>query len=287
MTTFPSPRPVRLTGDFFLADVRIVASDRADCVVEIRPRNAARPGDQRAAEQTTVDFANDRLVIRSPRSRPSFLGIGRREMIEVTVALPTGSSLEGETMSGTLDTEGQLGDVQFTTGNGRVVVDRAASLVIRTGNGDIQAGEIAGRLDLDTGNGAARVRSVGGPAIIKTANGAVEVDASAGDLRVKTANGAVTVGRALGPVNAKTANGAIRVDEIVRGAIQLETAYGEIEIGIRQGTAAWLDVRSHYGRVRSDLGPDTGPSPAAETAEVRARTSYGEIIVRRPTGFYR
>jgi len=30
----------------------------------------------------------------------------------------------------------------------------------------------------------------------------------------------------------------------------LETAAGELEVGIREGTAAWLDVSSKYGRVR-------------------------------------
>jgi len=80
---------------------------------------------------------------------------------------------------------------------------------------------------------------------------------------------------------AKTANGNIRIGEVVNGAIVLETAAGELEIGIREGTAAWLDVSSQYGRVRNLLDETDSPEQSEATVEIRARTSYGDIKIHR------
>jgi hypothetical protein len=61
----------------------------------------------------------------------------------------------------------------------------------------------------------------------------------------------------------------------------LETSYGTVEAGVREGTAAWLDVQSGSGRVRNLLDATEGPEGAGETVEIRARTAYGDVVVRR------
>jgi len=95
------------------------------------------------------------------------------------------------------------------------------------------------------------------------------------------ANGNITIDRALAGVDAKTAFGSVRVGEVVRGSVVLETGFGELELGVREGTAAWLDASSQHGSVRSDLDAIDSPEQADETVEVRARTRYGDIVVRR------
>ncbi len=78
-------------------------------------------------------------------------------------------------------------------------------------------------------------------------------------------------------MTATTAHGTLRVGDVARGSVQLETATGAIEVGIRQGTAAWLDVSSGSGQVRNTLTtsdaperprtPSTSePAPATETS---------------------
>ena len=57
--------------------------------------------------------------------------------------------------------------------------------------------------------------------------------------------------------------------------------YGRLEIGIREGTAALLDVSSGFGRVENSLSASDGPQPSDETVQLRARTSYGDIVIRR------
>ena len=62
----------------------------------------------------------------------------------------------------------------------------------------------------------------------------------------------------------------------------LETKIGELEVGIREGSAAWLDVSSGHGRVHNALEAADAPAPSAETVRVRARTTIGDIVIGRP-----
>jgi hypothetical protein len=62
----------------------------------------------------------------------------------------------------------------------------------------------------------------------------------------------------------------------------LETAIGDLEVGVREGTAAWLDVSARAGTVHRSLEDSDAPEPSAETVEVRGRTSVGTITIRRP-----
>ena len=62
----------------------------------------------------------------------------------------------------------------------------------------------------------------------------------------------------------------------------LETHLGDLEVGIREGTAAWLDVRASAGNVHNGLDAADAPGPAADTVEVRARTTVGNVVIRRP-----
>ncbi len=50
----------------------------------------------------------------------------------------------------------------------------------------------------------------------------------------------------------------------------IETASGGLEIGVREGTAAWIDATTKFGRVHNDLTPADRPEPSAETVQVRA-----------------
>ena len=97
--------------------------------------------------------------------------------------------------------------------------------------------------------------------MIKNSNGDTWVGEVTGDLRVNAANGDISVDHADAGVTASTANGDVRVGEVVRGSATLETGFGEIEVGIREGTAAWLDVHTQFGRVHNDLDASDGPGP--------------------------
>ncbi len=100
-------------------------------------------------------------------------------------------------------------------------------------------------------------------------------------MKVKSANGDVTIDDAGRDVTAKTANGNIRLGRVARGAVAIETGSGALEIGIEEGTAAWIEATTKFGRLHNLLTPAENPAPSAETVQVRARTSFGDITITR------
>ena len=69
---------------------------------------------------------------------------------------------------------------------------------------------------------------------------------------------------------------------MARGSVLAETAIGELEIGIPDGTAAWLDVHTQFGHVRNELDAADAPAPPATRPSRCAPTPrFGDITIRR------
>ena len=280
MPTFETLEPISVTIALVVGDVRITASDRGDTTVVVSPNDSSKESDVRAAEQTRVEYSGGRLLIKAPKSWKQFTPFAGAESIDVAIELPAGSRVEGEGAVVDFRCDGRLGECRFTTGVGNIRLEETGPLHVGTSAGSITVDRVVGRAEV-TGSGALSIREIDGPTVIKNLNGATWLGQVKGDLRCNAANGDITVERALATVAAKTANGAVRIGEVVRGSIELATSYGELEVGIREGTAALLDVRSQFGSVRNSLAAAERPGPSDQTVEVRARTSFGDIVIRR------
>jgi len=284
MPTFNTLEPISVTVAIGVGDVRITASERSDTVVVVSPSDSSKGSDVKAAEQTRVEYSDGRLLIKSPRSWKQYTPFGGGESINVTIELPAGSRVDGEAAVADFSCAGRLGECRLTTGVGSIRLEETGPLQVSTSAGSVTVDRAVGRADV-TGSGQVRIREIDGPAVIKNLNGITWVGEVTGDLRCNAANGDITVDRAGAGVAAKTANGAVRIGEVVRGSVDLGTGYGELEVGIREGTAALLDVRSQFGSVRSSLAASDGPATTDQTVEVRARTSFGDIVIRRSRPF--
>ncbi len=60
MPTFATPEPISVRVTVGAGSVRLVAADRADTVVQVRPHDQTRESDVRAAEQLRVDLRDER-----------------------------------------------------------------------------------------------------------------------------------------------------------------------------------------------------------------------------------
>jgi hypothetical protein len=280
MPTFDTPEPIHLTIELSAGDARVTASERTDTVVAVRPMNAAAENDVRAAEQTRVEYRDGRLLIKTPKAR-NFGLFGKTASVEVTVALPAGSRVHGEGVAADFECTGQLGETRLKTSAGTLRVDGTGPLDLHTSAGAIAVGRVSGSAHLNSGTGRIQVSAVDGAAEVRNANGACWIGSVAGDLRVTTANGDIRVDRAGNGVQASTANGDIRIGEAVRGAVSIKTACGELEVGIPAGTAAYLDLNTLYGAVHNRLTETDAPAESEESVEVRARTSFGDIVIHR------
>ncbi|WP_455354432.1 DUF4097 family beta strand repeat-containing protein [Streptomyces sp. SYSU K217416] len=278
MPSFDTPEPISATAHVEAGSIQFTAGDRLDTVVEVRPRDPKRDQDVRAADQTEVTYVSGVLTVRTPKQR--YL-VGRTGTVDVTVELPTGSRVDMTGAWARVLGEGRLGEVRVKTSSGDVRLDTTGPLQLTASHGSITVDRIEGMAEITTSSGSLRVGIVDGPAVLKNSHGTTTVGTATGDLRVSGANGDIDIARAEGSVVATTAHGTLRVAEVACGTVQLETSYGAIEVGIREGTAAWLDVSSGNGQVRNTLATSETPEKTEDTVEVRARTRYGNIDVRR------
>ncbi|SCE89600.1 DUF4097 and DUF4098 domain-containing protein YvlB [Micromonospora viridifaciens] len=280
MPTFDTPEQIEAVVDIAVGDVRIAASDRDTTVVEVRPTDGTREADVQAAQQTRVEYGDGRLVVKAPRQK--VLGMfGKVGSIDVTIDLPTGSRVQGNASVGAFRCTGRLGECRLRTSAGDIHADHTGPLDLSTSAGAVEVTSVAGRAEVSTGSGRVRLGEIDGGAVVKNSNGDSWVGTVGGDLRVNAANGNISVDRAGAGVTAATANGDIRIGEVRHGPVSVKTAMGELEVGIHGGTAAFLDLHTTFGTVRNQIEPSDTPPQDERTVEVRARTSYGDIVIRR------
>lgn len=301
MPTFHTPEPVLVIVDMAAATIRVNASDRTDTVVEVRPSDEFNDTDVQAAQHTEIEYADGRLLVRaahqegasaadwglslgklveSPTTWARTLLLGAGGSVDVTIDLPAGSHLDIKTAAG-LRCRGPLGEVAFTSSYGDIRVEQAGRLRLKTTYGDISVTRSAGHAEVSTTHGDIRIGEIDGTAVVKNSHGDLRIGEITGELRLNTAHGDITVDRALAGVAVKTAYGSVRIDEVVSGAVVMETTGGGLDLGIRQGTAAWLDVSSKYGTVDVSLESSDGPGESDDVIEVRAHTAYGDIAIHR------
>ncbi|MEV0119225.1 DUF4097 family beta strand repeat-containing protein [Streptomyces sp. NPDC050844] len=279
MPSFDTPEPISVTAHVYAGSIQFTAADRVDTVVEVRPRDPKKDLDVRAADQTEVAYAGGALTVRTPKANL----LGRVGTVDVTVELPAGSDIDVFGAAARLLGEGRLGRVHVKTSAGDVRLDTTGPLQMKAAHGTITVDRVEGLADITSSTGNVRVGTVEGPAVLKNSHGTTTVGTVTGELRVSGANGSIDIARAESSVTGTSTNGVLRVAEVARGTVQLETSNGSIEIGIREGTAAWLDVNSNRGQVRNTLTASEAPAQTedTDTVKVHARTNWGNIDIRR------
>ena len=281
MPTFDTPEPISVTLEVGVGDIRIVASDRTDTIVDVRPSDPAKRSDVTAAEQTRVEYAKGRVLVKAPKGWRQWSFRGGGESIDVEIGVPAGSQVVGESGVAGLRCTGRIGECRYKVGVGDIRLEQAGLLDLKTGAGDITVERAVGDTQITTGSGAVVIGSIDGAAVVKNSNGDTRIEEVTGDARVKAANGRIFIDRANAAVTAKTANGDIRLGEVARGAVVAETAFGTVEVAVRDGVPAWLDLNTRFGNVQNDLEASDRPEPGEDAIDVRARTSFGDITVRR------
>ena len=262
MPVFDTPEPITAMVEISAGTVRLVASDRDDTVVEVRPRDESRSHDVKAAEQVRVDFNNGTLAVTSQRG----FSFPRRGAVVVDVALPEGSRLHASVASAQIRADGRYVDC-----------------TLASASGDLSVESVTGNIKAETASGAVNIDAVKGNAAIATASGDVTIGDLDGGVKFRAASGSLIVGRLHGNVNAQMASGDVTVTTAVNGGVSAQTSSGQLVVGIAEGTAAQLDLRTRSGEVRNSLAQSDGPADGDETLVVHARTGSGDIVVQRAT----
>ncbi|MFD7238537.1 DUF4097 family beta strand repeat-containing protein [Streptomyces syringium] len=218
MQKFATTAPVTAVLDIPAGRVQFIAADRADTVVEVRPANASKGSDVKAAEQTAVDYRDGVLRIEAAPAKNRILG--NSGSVEVTVQLPAGSRIEARTAAADFRGVGRLGDVAFEGAQGTVKIDEAASARLTLLAGDISVGRLGGSAEISTQKGDLHI-----------------AEAQRGTVTLRTEHGQISVGAARG----------------VSASLDAGTTYGRIHNALHNtdGAAAGLNIHATtaYGDV--------------------------------------
>ncbi|MEU1480808.1 DUF4097 family beta strand repeat-containing protein [Streptomyces sp. NPDC001668] len=216
MQKFDTTAPVTAVIDLPAGRVQVIAGDRADATVEVRPVDPARKRDTQAAERIEVDHRDGVLRIAAPTAKNQYFGPSGS--VEITVRLPAGSGVQAKAAAAEFRAVGRLGDIAFEGAHGPVKIDEAASLRLTVADGDVTVGRLTG------------------PATISTQRGDI------------TVNEAVT-----GRVELSTQKGDITLATAASAALDAGTSYGRIHNALKntEGTDAGLTVRAttSYGDI--------------------------------------
>ncbi|MFE6057918.1 DUF4097 family beta strand repeat-containing protein [Streptomyces sp. NPDC056431] len=218
MQKFATTAAITTVLDIPAGRIQLIAADRADATVDVRPANAAKGNDVKAAEEITVEFSDGVLRIAAAPAKNKTLGDSGS--VEVTVQLPAGSRVEAKTAAAELRGVGRLGDVTVEGAQGTVKLDETAGARLTLLAGDITVGRL------------------GGPAEISTKKGDLRIaEATQGTVELRTESGEIVVGAARGvsaTLNAGTAYGRVHnaltnTDGAAAGLhIHATTSYGDI-----------------------------------------------------------
>ncbi|WP_215449911.1 DUF4097 family beta strand repeat-containing protein [Streptomyces sp. ATCC 21386] len=214
MQKFETPAPISAVLNIPAGRVRLIAADRADTTVDVRPADAAKGRDVRAAERTTVDYRDGVLRIQAPPAKNELLGPSGS--LEVTVQLPAGSHVEAKAAAAEFRGVGRLGDVAIDGAHGQVKLDEAAS---------------------------ARLNILAGDALVGRLDGSADITSGKGDLRItEAAGGTVTLHTGYGEISVGAATGA-------SASLDAGTSYGRIHNSLRNsgGTGSRLDIHATTG----------------------------------------
>ncbi|NJP96801.1 DUF4097 domain-containing protein [Nonomuraea sp. FMUSA5-5] len=215
MPTFTTPAPITAVLHIPAGRVEFVATDRTGTTVQIQPANPAKARDVKAAEQTSVEYADGVLRVETA-IRNQYLG--STGSVAVTVELPAGSHVEARTAGSELRTVGRLGNVAFEGAYRRIELDELAGLRLTATDGDVEVGRLTGPAHITTARGDIQIaEAVRGTLVLATQSGDISVTAAAGvsaSLDAGTTHGRVT--------NALKNSGTVELD------IHATTSNGDI-----------------------------------------------------------
>jgi DUF4097 and DUF4098 domain-containing protein YvlB len=265
MKTFETTGPMSLVVRNAAGTIEIHSTDGAQTEVEVEPLRGDEAS-RRAAADTQVEMRGTGAdaVVSVEVPKPSSLSFKNAE-VQVIARVPHGSNVDATAASADVEGRGRFGSVR-----------------VKTASGDVDFDEAGGDATVKTASGDVSFTGIQGVAGVQTASGDVQVGRLGGTSKVQTASGDVHVGEALSSLRVQTASGDESVDAVSEGDVNLQSASGDLRIGVKHGSSLWIDAKSISGSTTSELEMVDGP-PDGETPrlEIRATTLSGDVHLFR------
>lgn len=168
--------------------------------------------------------------------RERFLGSSHRGSATWHVTVPEKTRVFFSSASGTLESQGDLRQIEARSASGRILVRK-----------------LEGEIDLSTASGDVGIRDIRGRVSMSTASGSVEARDTRGRISVRTVSGDIELRDVQAEVEAFTASGKIDVEELkIERESTFSAASGDIEVVLAARPERDLSLSSAAGRVLLD-----------------------------------
>ena len=262
--TFDVTGPLRLEIELAAGDIEIDPTLEGKAEVELIAHDEES---QRLVDAARVELQGDRLVVDVPQKRGGFslaIVFGRGG-IDCRVRCPEGTDVTAKTKSADVRATGTVGALTVTTASGDTSADRVRGAAnVKSASGDVAITVAESSLD------------------VRSASGDIAVEAVRGKVSVNTASGDVTIGEADADVDVNTVSGDQQHRAVRQGRVTAQAVSGDVEIGVRRGSKAYLDCSTISGDTASELDSlDAAPAADELLVEIKAKTVSGDIRITR------
>lgn len=155
-----------------------------------------------------------------------------------------------------------------------VRVPRRADVYAHSGDGQIEARDLTGEIDLSTGDGQIEASNLSGNILARTGDGRLTLQDVRGRLHARTGDGSVSVQGKFDELEVTTGDGSIEAT-VERGSTmsapwRLKTGDGSIQLALPDGFAAEIDAHTNDGTISSEL-------PLMVTGKLSGRSLRGRL----------
>ena len=160
-----------------------------------------------------------------------------------------------------------------------VTVPRHVNVDVRSGDGNILARDLTGRIQVNTGDGAVTLQHLDGEIRINTGDGSVAASDMAGRVAINTGDGAVDVTGRLDALTAHSGDGGIRVDahpgSTMGGEWSITSGDGNVSVRLPPDFNATVDAHTGDGGITTSGVIVTGSPEAQEHGVLRGQIGKG------------
>ncbi|MBA2639134.1 MAG: DUF4097 family beta strand repeat protein [Nocardioidaceae bacterium] len=275
MYEFHASDKVRLRIEFGSGDIALEASETDRVRIDLTGDGESGGS---LVDQTVIEQRGDEVVVDVPR-RTGFLR--RSPSLDLRVVVPLGTRVDVKADAVDIDATGRLGDTQIKIGSGDLRLDHTADVRVQTGSGDVTLGTADGTATLSTGSGDVTCRALAGLGRVNSGSGDIRIERAGGPLQVNSASGDISIDDAADDVTVDSASGDQHLSRVTRGRVRLNSASGDLHVGVADGTPVWLDVNTLTGSVSSALSGGEPPGDGEAAVELRVNTVSGDISLAR------
>lgn len=294
--TFPTPGPLQLTVNVPAGAVSLETVDGTETEVTLEPMTndeASREAVDTARVELRERAGGGQEVIVEVGEARRFgfdfgegrrfgISIGRGAEVALSIRAPHGAGVRAGTGSADVSGAGRFGAVEASSGSGDLSFESADAANVKTGSGDVDLGHIRGELKVQAASGDVEVDVAERRTVIHTASGDIVVNRLLGPGSLACASGDAHVGDVRASLDVSTASGDQQIDAASEGSLNLKSASGDLNIGIRMGSTLWVDAKSRSGETSSELEVgDDPPEEGGPLVELRATTMSGDIHIFR------